>query len=175
MATLKELQDKYNLDKSNYDSSVIDRDNKYNIAIKSHTDLFKCVKGKGTTSNCPDGQPLPTTGYPAFGDSASTASCKICNATKNCETDCCKEDTCVARVNDYNSKIGAYSGAATLLNGRKQILDASEAALKAHPDYTAAAITAGAMGDTLKIVAIIAGITVAIVVIVYFLKKKGVI
>lgn len=98
-------------------------DSAYATAKPAHDNLFKCVAGKGSTSNCKDGQPLGAGKFPTFGNLASAGDCKICNALKDCKSDCCKEETCVNRVNDYNSAIGVYNVAKKNYDTAKSNLD----------------------------------------------------
>lgn len=102
--------------KSILDSSTADANSKY-------SSLGNCVKGKGTTSNCSDGQPLGTGGYPKFGETGNSGVCNVCNSLKDCLSDCCNEATCSTRMNAYNSSITNYNTAVSAYDNAKKNYD----------------------------------------------------
>jgi len=161
MATLKELQD-------SVDNTGKIKDNSYALAKTAHESLFKCVKGKGATSNCPSGQPLGSDKYPNFGYVFNTGDCKVCNSIKDCTTDCCSEESCKSRGNDYNSKLSQYNIDLNSWNTAKSNLTSS-------PLYAEDVKTKLEKAKTIRIVAIISVITVAVVLVIWFLKYKKVI
>lgn len=112
--------------KAQLDSAKNALDSAYNTAKAIHDSLFKCVAGKGTTNNCPKGQPLGSDKYPAFGNPANSGDCKICNSLKDCVkgSDCCEEGTCAGRVNSYNSSLTPYNSALSSYNTAKSNYDA---------------------------------------------------
>lgn len=122
---------------STLDSSTADANSK-------HSSLGNCVKGKGTTSNCSDGQPLGTGGYPKFGETGNSGVCNVCNSLKDCLSDCCNEATCVNRMNAYNSSITSYNSAVSAYDNSKKNYDAVLEELANDPDVLVAVAEAEA-------------------------------
>lgn len=115
-AKLDAAKAKLNAAQSVLDSATGDANTKYSL-------LGSCVKGKGTTSNCSEGQPLGSGAYPAFGTTGNAGACKICNALKDCKSDCCNESTCSTRMTEYNGSITAYNTAKAAYDTAKKNYD----------------------------------------------------
>lgn len=140
-AKLDAAKAKLNAAQSVLDSATADANTKYSL-------LGSCVKGKGTTNNCSDGQPLGSGAYPAFGSTGNPGACKICNSLKDCKSDCCNEATCSQRMTAYNSGITAYNTAKAAYDTAKKnydtILNEVDVELSNDPDTVAAAAAAAA-------------------------------
>lgn len=171
-------QAKLDTAKAKLDSAKIAFDNAYSVSKTYHDVLFRCVGGKGTTNNCPSGQPLGSDSFPAFGSPANSGACKICNALKDCKSDCCNEASCVTKVGEYNGSLSAYNTTrnnySTAQTNYNVVLD--EVATELENDPTLQGNIAGAIQDakgdtTIKVIQWIIFGTLALLLVggfVYF-------
>lgn len=158
-----------------YNAAVAARDSSYAAAQTAHADLFKCVKGKGAPNNCKDGQPLASDKYPVFGANFNITDCKICNSLSNCQTDCCKEETCRDRGTDYNNRVLQYNLEVSNVASKKSILDTANANLANDPEGAAfiAATAADAEAKARQRTIILwVGIGLVIAAILLFVFRK---
>lgn len=175
MATLADLQTSFDNATAALSSATANKNSSYTVASDAYNAVGKCVGGKGSTTNCPNGQPLGGNVYGPFLSSLNPGHCKICNSLPNCTTDCCSEQTCKDRINDYNSKLSSYNSNVGNYNTAKSNFDAAKIALEAHPDYNAAAIQAKGTSDTRKTVIIVLVVAAVVVGVIWFLKSKKII
>lgn len=108
-------QTKIDAAKASLDAAQRIMDNAKADAESKYSALSRCVKGKGDpgAGACKGGQPLSASKMPAFLTAANPQDCRVCGPLLGCKTDCCKEDTCKNRVNDYNASLTTYSSAKT--------------------------------------------------------------
>ena len=68
--------------------------------------LGKCVSGKG------NGKPLSSDNLPDFLEKGTADSCvEECKACSCKDGGCCKKETCINKVNEYNAKVDAFDTA----------------------------------------------------------------